>query len=86
MAMCPLLREECIREQCAWWFEAKSAEYSNCVVALLPERIDDISYDVNDIGKDVNGIKDNIANGLNEIGKDVNDIKDNIANGVTVFT
>ena len=20
--MCPLLREECVREKCAWWFEA----------------------------------------------------------------
>ncbi len=53
MAMCPLLREECRREQCAWWFEAEPEEDSNCVIVLLAERIDDIRQDVDIIETDI---------------------------------
>jgi len=55
MATCPLLGKECIREQCAWWSEAE--EYSQCVITLLSELIDDIG---DYLASEVSGISDTI--------------------------
>lgn len=44
MAMCPLLKAECVKDKCQWWFKAEDDNYSNCSVALLPGRLDHL-YD-----------------------------------------
>ena len=47
MPMCPLLRKECIGEQCAWWHEYEpeedgTEEYRQCVIAILPKLFNDV--------------------------------------------
>ena len=56
MAMCPLLREECVREQCAWWFESKSGGYEvgqQCAIALLPDQLNDVVQGLDDVQNEV---------------------------------
>ena len=63
MAMCPLLREECREEQCAWWHKFKSEGDGRCVVAELPfiwilmgdikNNVIDIHKRMGDMGNDV---------------------------------
>ncbi len=60
MAMCPILREECVGEQCAWWFEAESEEYSNCVIALLPDLLADAVDGLDDVKSEVKGVSSTI--------------------------
>jgi hypothetical protein len=42
MAICPLLKAECIKHECQWWQEKKTKKFTGCLVTSLPDRIDDI--------------------------------------------
>jgi len=42
MAVCSLLKEECIEEQCAWWWQ----EFSQCAVTSLVERLGFVRDDI----------------------------------------
>jgi len=46
MAICPILKEECNKGKCAWWH--KRGE--NCVIAILPALIADVSRKIADMG------------------------------------
>jgi len=35
MALCPLLKTECIKDKCQWWYGAESERYNNCSISLI---------------------------------------------------
>jgi len=48
MAMCPLIKAECIREKCEWWRANGQGKNPGCAIALLPDKIDEISKRLDD--------------------------------------
>ncbi len=53
MAMCPLLREECITIGCAWWYAANEIENGQGSVSKLPDLLNYIADDLWDKLNDV---------------------------------
>ena len=51
MAMCPLLKQECIKNGCEWWYH-HAFEFQNfdrCAITLLPETKEEILKMTKDI-------------------------------------
>jgi len=79
MAMCPLLRQECVREECAWYYVAGSEEYSNCAVTVLSEQLDDV---VDALG----AMRDEMNSGFDQVKEEVNEVASTLQGGITVYT
>ncbi len=45
MALCPLLKAECKRDKCQWWYSTNE-KYIDCSVVLLIEQISQITDDI----------------------------------------
>jgi len=45
MALCPILKAECIREQCEWWHKWEKI----CVINTLPARITQVENEGRDV-------------------------------------
>jgi len=57
MAMCPLLKSECIQVKCEWWYVWDNEQGSRrgvCAVARLPVMLDDHLVDIFNRINDVN--------------------------------
>jgi len=46
MATCPLIKRECIQEQCAWWWKWRE----HCVLVELPIRITEVENNITEMG------------------------------------
>ncbi len=60
MAMCPLLREECITIGCAWWYAANEIENGQGSVSKLPDLLNYIADDLWDKLNDVQSKLDDV--------------------------
>lgn len=67
MAICPLLKEECIEDECAWWQGDRLEEFTGCSIALLQQRILDTQNSIESL-HNLN------SKGLHSIYKLLNDI------------
>ena len=79
MAMCPLLKQECVREECVWYYVADSEEYSNCAVMVLSEQLGDV---VDALG----GMRDEMNSGFGQVKEGVDGVDSTLQGGITVYT
>ena len=35
MSICPITKEECIKEGCSWWYKETHIETNKCIIPLL---------------------------------------------------
>jgi hypothetical protein len=49
MALCPLLKSECIQEKCEWWHETELRKHTGCSIVSLPDRLVDIYNRLDDM-------------------------------------
>jgi len=46
MALCPILKKECIKERCEWWHKW---ENPMCVIKLIPIRVAEAQNEIRDV-------------------------------------
>ena len=46
MALCPILKQECIKERCEWWHKWKNPM---CVIKLIPIRVAEAENEIKEV-------------------------------------
>jgi hypothetical protein len=47
MALCPVLKSPCIKDECAWWYQA--GKINGCSIAVTPLKIDETNQRLDSI-------------------------------------
>ena len=53
MSICPVLREECIRERCSWWYQGHHRETNKCSIPLLKLHLSAATLEIQNVNKEI---------------------------------
>jgi len=61
MSICPMLREECIRERCSWWYQGYHSETNKCSIPLLKSHLSFATLEIQRVNKEIVKVYDELV-------------------------
>ena len=78
MAICPMLREECIGEECAWWWlpeDWKDQHDENCSIVTITRKMYHIKSELESVNSSIADMENNSDDSLKDR---LDDLKDGL--------